>query len=185
MRRLRFSIASIMAFTVYAAIGLAALAQVDDPWYARVLDDTYFMVTVFTLAIATILAVIRRGHFQAILVGFATFGWTHLNFGWPDSEGPSRRANVITTAKVGPTYRPRFPHTTIIGLNLADYLPANPGTNPLRFDYTWHIIQSTMTMATAVVGAFVGSYLWKRGERLGSRSGCPAPNRIGIERSQD
>ena len=92
MRWLRFSIAGIMALILYAAIGLAAFAKVDDPWYGRVFDDAYFMVTVFILATATILAVIRRGHVQAIWVGFAVFGWAHLNFGWPDSGGAPQRA---------------------------------------------------------------------------------------------
>ncbi len=85
MRWFRFSIAGVMVLIVYAAIGFAAFAKVDDPWYGRVLDDAYFMVTVFILATATILAVIRRGHAQAIWVGFAIFGWTHLNYGWPDA----------------------------------------------------------------------------------------------------
>ena len=59
-----------MAIIVYAALGLAAFANVDDPWYGRVLDDAYFMATVFIMATATVLAVIRRGgEIQAIWVG--------------------------------------------------------------------------------------------------------------------
>ena len=98
MRWLRFSIAGLMAIIVYAALGLAAFANVDDPWYGRVLDDAYFMATVFILATATVLAVIRRGEIQAIWVGFAIFGWAHLNYGWPDSGGPPQRAAITTSA---------------------------------------------------------------------------------------
>jgi len=166
MRWLRFSIASQMAFIVYAALGFAALANVDDPWYGRVLDDTFFMATIFLLATATVLAAIRRGHLQAIWVGFAVFGWAHLNYGWPDSGGSPGRAGVVTSATVAGTYRPRFPHTTLTGWVIPDPTTAAGSSNPLKLDYTWHILQSTVTMVTALIGALVGSLLWKRGERL-------------------
>jgi len=166
MRWLRFSIASLMAFIVYAALGFAALANVDDPWYGRVLDDTFFMATIFLLATATVLAAIRRGHLQAIWVGFAVFGWAHLNYGWPDSGGSPGRAGVVTSARVAGTYRPRFPHTTLTGWVIPDPTTAAGSSNPLKLDYTWHILQSTVTMVTALIGALVGSLLWKRGERL-------------------
>jgi hypothetical protein len=39
-------------------------------------------------------------------------------------------------------------------------------SNLLKPDYTWHVLQSTVTMATALIGAAVGNILWKRGERL-------------------
>jgi hypothetical protein len=109
MRRLRFSIASVMAFILYAAIGLAAYANVDNPWYGRVLDDAYYMITVFILAIATILAVLRRDRSRAMWLGFAVFGWVHLFFGWPDSGGSPRRQ----FPNVDGLYRPRFPHMTL------------------------------------------------------------------------
>jgi hypothetical protein len=166
MRWLRFLIAGVMALLLSAAIGLAAFAKVDDPWYGRVFDDAYFMVTVYILSTATILAVIRRGHIQAIWVEFAVFGWAHLNFGWPDTGGAPQRARITTTAGADGTYRPRFPHTTIAAWKLWDFIAINSGSIPLKLDYTWHNLQSTITMATAVIGAFVGSLLWKRGEWL-------------------
>src|SRR4051812_22848771 len=170
MRWLRFSIAGLMAIVVYAALGLAAFANVDDPWYGRVLDDAYFMATIFILATATVLAVIRRGQFQAIWVGFAIFGWAHLNYGWPDSGGPPQRAAITTSARVDGTYRPRFPQLTMASWWLWDYVAASGGNNPLKLDYIWHNLQSTVTMATALIGAFVGGFLWRRGERFERRS---------------
>jgi hypothetical protein len=170
MRWLRFTIAGLMAFIVYAAIGLAAFANVDDPWWGRVLDDAFFMVTIFILATATVLAVIRRGHLQAIWVGFAIFGWAHLNYGWPDSGGAPQRAAITTSARADGTYRPRFPHMTIAAWAEWDYVATNRGTNPLKLDYIWHNLQSTVTMATALIGGLVGSLLWRRGERLERRS---------------
>jgi hypothetical protein len=155
-----------MVFIVYVALGFGAYANVENPWYGRVLDDAYYMVTVFILATATILAVLRRGRSQAIWLGFAVFGWVHLEFGWPDSGGAPQRARIITSAGVDGTYRPRFPHMTLISWGLRDYTSYAVGANPLKLDYTWHVLQSTVTMVTALVGAIVGNFLWKRGERL-------------------
>jgi hypothetical protein len=172
MRWLRFSIASAMAFILYAAIGLAAYANVDDPWYGRVLDDAYYTVTLFILAIATILSVLRQGRSRAVWLGFAVFGWVHLLFGWPDSSGAPQRATVFTSVGFTGTYRPRFAHTTLAYLALEKYTTFYGGSNPLKADYTWHILQSTVTMATAVVGAFVGGLLWRRSKVPGGQPGA-------------
>jgi hypothetical protein len=166
MKWLRFSIASVMAFILYAAIGLAAYANVDNPWYGRLLDDTYYMITVLLLAIATMLAVLRRNRSQAMWLGFAVFGWVHLLFGWPDSGGNPRRDAIVNSAGVAGTYRPRFPHMTLAYWTLDVFRTFAGGSNPLKSDYTWHVLQSTVTMATAVVGAIVGSFLWRRGEQV-------------------
>jgi hypothetical protein len=163
MRWFRFSIASVMAFILYAAIGLAAYAAIDDPSYARLLDDTYFMITVFAVGFATILAVLRYGRTRAMWLGFAVFGWVHLMFGWPDTGGspPPRFLNGL--------YRPRFPHMTLAQWNILFNISDSP-TNPQKSNYTWHIMQSTVTMATAMVGALVGRFLWRRTERLDGES---------------
>jgi hypothetical protein len=171
MRRLRFSISSVMALIVYAAIGLAAFSKVDDPWYGRVLDDAFYMVTVFILAIATILAMLRRDRRRAIWLGFAVFGWVHLCFGWPDSGGSPRRASIVTSARVDGTYRPRFPHMTLASWAILEYTPFVVGSNPLKSDYIWHNLQSTVTMATALVGALVGGLLWRDDPIQGGQSG--------------
>jgi hypothetical protein len=163
MRWLWFSIASVVALVLYAAIGLAAYANVGDRWYGRVWDDAYFMITVFILAIATILAVLRRGRTRAMWLGFAVFGWIHLMFGWPDSGGSPRGAD-------GDTYRPRFPHMTLIEWAIQGAIITGR-SHGLEGDYTWHVLQSTVTLATAVVGAFVGGFLWRRSEVPGGESG--------------
>src|SRR4051794_12287064 len=81
MKWLRLSIASLMASICYVALGLAAFAQVNDPFYGRLWDDAYFMVTIFILAGATIMAVLSQGRSRARWLGFAVFGWVHLLFG--------------------------------------------------------------------------------------------------------
>jgi hypothetical protein len=152
-----------MAFILYAAIGLAAYAAVDDRLYARLLDDTYYMITVFALGLATMLAVLRCGRARAMWLGFAVFGWVHLMFGWPDTGGspPPRFLNGV--------YRPRFPHMTLAMWNILFNLSDSP-SNPQKGNYAWHIMQSTVTMATAMVGALVGSLLWRRSQRLEGES---------------
>jgi hypothetical protein len=175
MRWLRFSIISLMGIVLYATIGLAAYAQVDDPWYGRALDDLFYMITVFILAIATILAVLRRDRSRAIWLGFAVFGWVHLLFGWPDSGGSPVRESVMSSAQVRGTYRPRFPHMTLAYWALNKYSGYAFIANPLKSDYTWHILQSTVTMATALIGAVVGSFLWSRGGDRGGVSRDASP----------
>ena len=170
MRWLRFSIASAMAFILYAAIGLAAYANVDDDWYGRVLDDAYYTVTLFILAIATILSVLRQGRSRAVWLGFAVFGWVHLLFGWPDSSGAPTRVTVFNRYGFTGTYRARFAHMDFAYMALEKYTTLDGGSNPLKRDYTWHVVQSTATMATAVVGAFVGGLLWRRSEVPGGQA---------------
>ncbi len=172
MKWLRISIGGLMAFIIYVGIGLAALSKVDDPTYGRLWDDTYYLITLFALAVATIMAVIGRSRSRARWLGFAVFGWIHLNFGWPDSGGSPE---LITT------FRPRFPHMTL--LNWAIYPYITPGlrapwvfdtflkhvlpplTHPQQGNFTWHVMQSSATMATALFGAVIGNYLASRVER--------------------
>ena len=167
MKWLRLSIASLMAFVVYAAIGFAAFSKVNDRYYGRLLDDTYYMVTVFLLGIATIMAILspdrsRRG------------GWDS-----PCSAGCiCCSAGPIRGARRRPpgTYRPRFPHTTYINWVLfsynapesshlheaiGDFLRSllSPPTNPQWETNVWHNFQTTMTMATALLGAAIGNLL--------------------------
>ena len=158
MKWLRFSIASLMALTVYAALGCAAFSKVDDYWYGRLLDDAYYMVTILALAIATIMAVLSRGRGRARWLGFAVFGWVHLLFGWPDSGG---------SPQAGGTYRPRFPHMTLINWVISSHIAPGQST-PFSVDavtrnvlpalrhaeqgnFTWHVIQTTATIVTAVI----------------------------------
>jgi hypothetical protein len=153
-----------MAFILYAAIGFAAYANVVDPWHGRVMDDAYYLIAVFILAIATILAVLRRGRTRAMWLGFAVFGWVHLLFGWPDSGGSPRRAFVDGL------YRPRFPHMTLLQWSLQEMIVARQ-SHPLESDFTWHVLQTTVMMATALIGAAVGYFLWDRDERQEGRLG--------------
>jgi hypothetical protein len=153
MRPPRFSIAGLMASILYIAVGLAAYRNAGDPWYGRLWNDAFFMITVGTLAVATILAALRRDRSRARWLGFAVFGWVHLMFGWPDSG----------TTPLGGTWRPRFPHTEMISSALEWAFTS--GSHREEGVFKWHILQSSATIATALVGAAVGHYLAIRGER--------------------
>src|SRR5262249_43911599 len=140
-------------------------------WYGRVLDDLYYTVSIFILAIATILSVLRQGRSRAVWLGFAVFGWVHLLFGWPDSSGAPTRVTVFNKYEFTGTYRPRFVDMDFAYMALEKYTTLDGGSNPLKRDYTWHLVQSTAMMATAVVGAFVGGFLWRRSEVRGDQAG--------------
>jgi hypothetical protein len=172
MKWLRLSIASLMAFIAYAAVGLTAFANVNDPYYGRLWDDAYYTVTVLLLAIATIMAVLSPGRSRARWLGFAVFGWVHLNFGWPDAAG-SPQGNG--------TFRPRFVHPTLINWVIFPVYPAAaphlqevrdfvqpwfpPAAHQFWMNFVWHDVQTTLTMATALLGAVVGHFLANRVER--------------------
>jgi hypothetical protein len=170
MKWLRFSIGGLMAFIIYVAVALAALSKVDDLTYGRLWDDTYYMITILALAVATIMAVLTRGHSRARWLGFAVFGWVHLNFGWPDSAGSPAPAT---------TYRPRFPHMTLLNWAITPYLSPGRASNwafdvlikpvlpaltnpPQQGSHAWHVLQTSATMLTALIGAAVGNYLASR-----------------------
>ena len=166
MKWLRLSIASLMASICYVALGLAAFAQVNDPFYGRLWDDAYFMVTIFILAGTTIMAVLSQGRSRAHWLGFAVFGWVHLLFGWPDSGGSPQSPG---------TYRPRFPHATLINWVLFSYYAPDEShlrplmdlarswlshpAHPQYETFLWHDVQTSLTMATALLGAAVGNLL--------------------------
>ena len=142
------------------------------------MDDSYYMMTLFILATATVLAVLRRDRSRAMWMGFAVFGWVHLFFGGRTPGLANRPASVGNSPVLFGSYRPRFPHMTLAYRALSEYPAFAVGSNPLKSDYTWHILQSTATMATALVGAVVGGLLWRRDEL---RRANPAMPRSGAE----
>ena len=99
----RLSIASLTASICYVALG-SPRRPGHDPFYGRLWDDAYFMVTIFILAGATIMAVLSQGQPAR----------------WLDS--PSSARSICSSAGPTPadrrespgTYRPRFPHATLI-----------------------------------------------------------------------
>ncbi len=81
----RFRIATLMSLILYAAIGLTVLVV---PQSTRIWVSTVYTLTGFFMAIATLMAFLRRGREQAAWTGFAVFGWVYLFLlGFQDSSG--------------------------------------------------------------------------------------------------
>jgi hypothetical protein len=73
MRRLRFSIASLLALVVVVAVAVAALRAANEAW-----ESGAFGATLLILLTAVLLAVHRAERRRAYWLGFALFGWTYL-----------------------------------------------------------------------------------------------------------
>jgi hypothetical protein len=73
MRRVRFSIASLILVIVFVAVGIAALRAATEIW-----DAGLFGTTLGILLISVLLAVHRAGRRRAYWLGFALFGGTYL-----------------------------------------------------------------------------------------------------------
>lgn len=73
MRRPRITIAGILGFVVFLAVGLAALREATAVW-----DSGVFGATLALLTASVLLAVHRRDRKRAFCLGFALFGWVYL-----------------------------------------------------------------------------------------------------------
>ena len=152
MQRPRISIAGLMALVGYSAIGFMAFRSAGDRWYGRMWNDGYYTLTVGALAVATIQASLGRDRVRARRLGFAVFGWAHLMFGWPDTG----------TTPLGGTWRPRFLHTEWLSHWLETMFLS--GSHREEGTFKWHVIQSSITILTALIGGAIGDYLARRGE---------------------
>ncbi len=88
MRRIRFTIASLLVVVLIAAVGFAALRESSDLWESGV-----FTLALAALLILILLAVHRTESRQAFWIGFAVFGWIYLGL----SLVPSIESRLITS----------------------------------------------------------------------------------------
>jgi hypothetical protein len=140
-------ILGLIALCFYVALGLEAYSLASDTvTYGRLLDNTYFLVTVGSLAIAALMSTVREGRSRARWMAFARFGWLHVEFGWPDS----------TLNDFGVRWRAEFPHVVLLAGQLEGQL--SPITNVSNM-FRWHVIQSSLTMASAIFGAVIVNFL--------------------------
>jgi hypothetical protein len=73
MRRIRFTIASLLGVVVFVAVAFAALREATDLW-----DSGVFNLTLLTLLSAVLLATHCTDRKRASWLGFALFGWAYL-----------------------------------------------------------------------------------------------------------
>jgi hypothetical protein len=88
MRRIRFSIASLLVVVLVLALGFAALRESSEPW-----ESGLFTLTLTVLLTSILLAIHRTESRQAFWMGFALFGWTYLAL----SLVPSIESRLATT----------------------------------------------------------------------------------------
>jgi hypothetical protein len=88
MKRIRFSIASLLVLVLFCAVAFAALRGADEAW-----DVGMFNVTVGVLLLSVLLSVHRSGRRRAYWLGFAIFGGVYLGA----SLVPSIEAHLATT----------------------------------------------------------------------------------------
>jgi hypothetical protein len=73
MRRIRFTIASLLVVVLVLALGFAALRESNEPW-----ESGLFTITLAVLLTSILLAIHRTESRRAFWTGFALFGWTYL-----------------------------------------------------------------------------------------------------------
>jgi hypothetical protein len=88
MRRIRFSIASLLVVVLVLALSFAALRESNELW-----ESGLFTLTLAALLISALLAIHRRDARRAFWIGFALFGWTYLGL----SLVPSIESRLATT----------------------------------------------------------------------------------------
>jgi hypothetical protein len=88
MRRLRFSIASMLILVLFVAVAIAALREATDMW-----DSGVFSLTLALLLVSALMAVHRADRRRAYWMGFALFGSAYLGA----SLVPPIESRLLTT----------------------------------------------------------------------------------------
>src|SRR4051812_14732388 len=88
MKRIRFTIASLLVVVVVFAVGFTAMRESNEIW-----DSSLFSLTLGVLLISVLLAVHRTEARRSFWLGFATFGWIYLVL----SLIPSIESRLLTT----------------------------------------------------------------------------------------
>src|SRR4051794_18630455 len=118
MNRMRFSIATLLAWVALLGVGIAALRGGSPLW-----GNALFSLAIGTLTVAVLAAVYRRGRRRAFWVGFASCGWAYLLLALGPGNESLAGPFLVTTAVLDllyPKVVPPLPAAT----------PANPATAP-------------------------------------------------------
>ena len=95
MKRFRFSIASLIGFTLICGVAFAAFKESNDWW-----EKGTFTLLVLVLLAAVLLAIHREGARRAFWLGFALFGIVYLSL----SVIPPVEARLITSQALSYLY---------------------------------------------------------------------------------
>ncbi len=92
----RFSIRTLMAFIVLAAVGLAALRNANEDWAGMML-----LTALSAVGVAVLGASLMRGRERAWWLGFAVFGGGYLSLSVGPWVGDPFRQQLVTTHWIG------------------------------------------------------------------------------------
>jgi hypothetical protein len=110
MRRIRFTIASLLVVVLFLAVGFAALREASDLW-----ESGIFTLTLGVLLISILLAVHRIEFKRAFWLGFAVCGWIYLGL----TLFPSIESRLITTKALAYLHS-KLPRSNPAGLIYVD-----------------------------------------------------------------
>lgn len=192
----RFSIRSLMAFIVLAAIGLAALRTASELWAAMML-----LLALVSVGVSILGAVLMRGRERAWWLGFAVFGGGYLAVSVGPWVGDAFREQLITTHWIGHLRELMFATNVEylrqekqeIVAELAKLKPEKPNfqydpvvatlTNNLRsiesqlttrrnaglrYDHFQRVGQNLFALLAGLMGGTVAVWFWARRERTGA-----------------
>ena len=120
MRRIRFTIANLVAIIFILGVGFAALREPTDLW-----ESSIFSLTLGVMLISILLAIHRSDKRRAFWLGFALFGWIYMGL----SLIPSIESRLITSKGLA------YLDSKVRGrLVLGDlFLPTNSGVGGNQF----------------------------------------------------
>lgn len=204
MRRIRFSIASLLALVFVVALAIAALRAATVAW-----DIGIFGLTLLVLVSAILLAIHRPDRKRAFWLGFALFGWVYLGaslvppiesrlptskaLAWLDSKVPGRArtfaitlsgggnpvrvraAQALAFSPQGQTLAANVQGNVMIWDTVSGRLLAGPNGNTEDFLRIGH---SWLALLGAFLGGHLSRYLHDQGRRLGAGPhGVAGPDR--------
>jgi hypothetical protein len=122
MKRIRFTIGSLLLIILVLGVGFAALRESSDLW-----ESGFFSLTLAVMLISILLAVHRNESRRAFWIGFALFGSTYLGL----SSVPPIEPRLITTKALA-FLDSKMPRQSIEPFDTLDFDPgAGIGNTPI------------------------------------------------------
>jgi hypothetical protein len=201
----RFSIRTLMAVIVLAAVGMAALKNAGEAW-----DGIILMAAMAAVGVAILAAIFSRGREQAWWIGFALFGGGYLQLAAGPWTGDAFRQRLVTTSLIGHLRNRMFESNDVYLLQEKEEIrgqleklpPATRTYDPVaaslrislkaiddqlsrnrsaarRFDHFQSIGHSLFAFLAGLVGGMVAVGFWGRRERGESEGRGQGPVNVG------
>jgi hypothetical protein len=152
MSLLRFTITWLMIVIVFATLAGAAYYREsaappnsDICLNTQVWSNTFYTLTVGSLAVSTLTAIARTGRARTRFLGFALFAWAYLQLAW-DSEFDRNRSEFIHTQLLY--------HAVDRFTSFGAHDSSNSVWSPIERMHT--IVHSLLTLVAGLVGIAIG-----------------------------